>query len=404
MFACENCKVNDASSICSTCKKIGLIHSQIGRYCSRECQANAFEAHKAMHKIVKRGQRDSVSRAGQETIAIALKEAQILGKLPELNDNVLTILMVGCRDWIEGQFSYANLYDDLRSLQIYPDLKRIDLVLCGPEVSNQRTKEFKEYHYTLSSREGNMESLFPSLDRSSFSLAVVLQPGLSDYLRSWTPPFRILVESGILTLTTGYSHIDRWTSDAVFDEIVLTTYFGANVVLKRTRNAAVIHAIARGMAPHAFMILFQGRRCESAVAALPEGEGESTREEDTTEAHGLPPLLSYEEAIHQSRILFLTYLADESINHEGNRHMGEVCLEVVEGLRSGKMKIPLSATHTQIENDLQGRAFERRMATGDSSDEDEYDEDHELAESYGSHVQVKASRDGNSFTISRKNN
>mmetsp|Transcript_15703 Transcript_15703/g.26175 ORF Transcript_15703/g.26175 Transcript_15703/m.26175 type:complete len:403 (-) Transcript_15703:59-1267(-) len=402
MFKCENCKTNDAASICSSCKKVGFVNSQIGRYCSRECQTSAFESHKAIHKIVQRGQRDATSRAGQETIAIALKESQLIGRLPELQDNVLSILMVGCREWVEGQFSYANLWRDLKRLQVYPDLERIDFVLCGPEVSNKATQEFEDGHYTLSQKEGNMESIFPSLDCSSFSLAVVPQPGLSDYLQSWTPPFRILVESGILTVTTGYSRLDRWTMDAIFDEIVLTTYFGANVVLKRTRNPAASHILAdmsRGMAPHAFYILFQGSRSTLVATRREQKDGGETETETETEIAQPPPLLSYEEAIHQNRLLFLTWLADESILHEDNRYMGEVCLELAEGLQAGKVKIALSATHKQIENDLQQRAFQR-MAANDSSD-DEYN--HELVQSVSENVQVKVSRGGNQFTFSRKN-
>lgn len=202
-FICEHCKVQPGTNICAKCKEVGLIHSSVGRYCSRDCQVAAHVHHKHVHKVVTSARNDYNNRGAPQTIVLALLEAHILNKLPPLQDNVLSILIVGARAWVEGDFAYDAIYTFVRQLNIYPELNRVDITLVGPEVNNTRTQQFPAGHYSLTMKNGKLESVFPKLSSSDFSVAVVPQPGFSDYLQSWTSAMRVLVKSNILTITTG---------------------------------------------------------------------------------------------------------------------------------------------------------------------------------------------------------
>lgn len=332
---CEKCK-NPAANRCGKCKELGC-GTNIGLYCSRECQLGSFEAHKHVHKLLKRAHKDDANRGAPETIVVALLESAIEGKIPELNDNKLSILMVGCRDWIEGAFNYSTVYESLKNLNLYPDLEGIEITLIGPEVSNQ-TKYNKDNYVTIIKKSGVLESVYPSLSSDSFSLAVVFQPGLSDNLNSWTEAFKILVNSEILTITTGYSHNQRWSYDALFDETVLKEYFGANLIIPRTRNPASSHVIINpnGVQPYAFFIVFKG-----FLNYL------------TTES-----LLTYEQMIKKNRVLFLNWLGKESIAYEGNEEFGKNCLKTAEKLESGVLDFPITVTHQQIETMVHEKSFD----------------------------------------------
>jgi hypothetical protein len=276
------------------------------------------------------------NRGCPETIVTAIKEANLRGSTISLgSSNQLSILLVGCRDWIEGGFSYENVAEDLKKCGLYPDLSRVDFTLCGPEVSSAKKRSFERGNYTITKVEGLLETAFTLERLSTFSVVFVLQPGLSDYIRSWTPAFRLLVESNLPVITTGYSHVEHWSMDAMFDEEVLSTYFGANIIVPITRNYAACPLIEiNGMIPYAFYIIFQGPRVNSEV-----------------------PLLTYEQIIHNNRVTFLTWLGRESIDHEENSVLGNACLRMVEDLKVGKIKIPIHVTHKQIETQLQNAMY-----------------------------------------------
>lgn len=338
---CENCG-EDASNACGKCKELGCNASGVGLYCSRDCQLAAFEAHKHIHKMLKRSQADYSSRGSPETIVLALKDASLRRCLPELAEgNSLNILMVGCRDHVEGSFSYSNMVNDLKNLQIYPTLDRINLTLCGPEVTTAKTRHFPDGNYSMTAFGGKLESVFPSLSSDRFSLAVIMQPGLSDYLRSWSPAFRILVSSQIPTITTGYSHLERWTMDAPVDESVIQAHFGGNILIPRTRNAAVCPMIqSRGMVPCAYYLMFKGI--------------------DETRADSL---LSYDDTIKMNRIAFLQWVGRESIDYEGNPSFGNSCLRTANSLLSGEVSYPVSMSNKELENLIHSQSM-REMFPG----------------------------------------
>lgn len=125
--------------------------------------------------------------------------------------------------------------------------------------------------------------------------------------------------------------------DGVFDEVNLIDYFGANLVLPKTHNAAIAEVLfaasSHGAGPFAFYIIFQGF---STIKKL-----------------------SYKEAIRRNQILFLSWLADESTNHENNPDMGFVCAEFAEGLKNDSIQLKDNISHKQLEGAMQQRAYER---------------------------------------------
>ena len=142
-------------------------------------------------------------------------------------------------------------------------------------------------------------------------------------------------------IRTGYSNATRWTLDAIFDEVNLIDYFGANVVLPKTHNAAISEAFfanKHGTGPFAFYILFQG------LTTIRK--------------------LTYKEAIKRNQILFLSWLADESTNYENNPDMGFVCAEFAQGLKNGSIQLKENLSHKQLETLMQQRADERKSRHG----------------------------------------
>jgi len=127
------------------------------------------------------------NRGSPETIALALKEAALLDKLPVLEDNVLKVFLVGSRDWVEGEFCYDALYVGLRGF-VYPELERVDITLVDPEVTTAALVPFPAGHYTITKVNGKLQDAYPG-DLPAASLFVVFQPGLSENCNSWSVRF-----------------------------------------------------------------------------------------------------------------------------------------------------------------------------------------------------------------------
>jgi len=327
---CENCG-GHSTTRCSECiNKFGITSpSNLGMFCSKECQKACNISHKAIHKAILKASKDFNNRGINETIAISLKEGSIKGYKPDLFDNnILNIIMIGASDTMENVIEYNKLVLNLKTI-LYPELKSVNITMCGPRISHRPLQQFEsndETCYTVTTQNGLFEVLYPdpSVVKSKFSFGIILHPGFSDYLLSWKPAMDILVASDILVLTTGYSNYDRFTRDALYENLI-SEYYGANVVLGPTFNKASCLAIAhRGIVPHAYYSIFKSRSNDVV-------------------------LLSYEEAVYKSRQIFLRYVGDESIKYEGNPIFGESCIRMADDLASKKLEIPLNKSLSEIE-------------------------------------------------------
>jgi hypothetical protein len=106
-----------APSRCTKCTEMGVaLPSNLGRYCSREQQAEDFPRHKYLHSVIKRASlgKDRNNCSAPETILLGIMEATILGHRPTLKHGVLSILMVGARDTNEGELTFGGLLEGLQ--------------------------------------------------------------------------------------------------------------------------------------------------------------------------------------------------------------------------------------------------------------------------------------------------
>lgn len=353
---CENCGVI-TSLRCSDCNKLGITQpSCIGFFHSRECQKEALKAHKAIHKAILKGSKDTEYRGINETIVISLKEAQLKGFKPNLFDNDLNLVFIGARDVMEYQLNYERLVTNLRAV-LYPELKSVNITMCGPDVSDRPIKPIgnDECRYTVTTKKGTFEALYPDPDivRESFSCGVILHPGFTDHLLSWKPAMDIIIQSNILVITTGYSNYDRLTRDAIHEIDLVSQYYGAKMILTPTFNKCTCLLIFRnGVGPSAYYSIFKGPDPEVVK-------------------------LSYEETIYKMRDVFLRYVGHESINYEGNPIFGETCLMIADDLAAKKLEIPLHKKLSQIENlahsyrswRLKSKEYIKRMLDDEEDDE-----------------------------------
>ena len=147
---------------------------------------------------------------------------------------------------------------------IYPDLTRLDIAFNGIELS--QLPAFSTEFFRVEYRVGRAESVVPTLSASN-SIAIIMQPGLSSNVDSWNAALRLLVQSKVPTIVTGYSNVgDRLTSDSVFDERIMSSYFLANILVPTTSNPCSInHGQYRKMA---FYFAFQGPTEDPTAKAI----------------------------------------------------------------------------------------------------------------------------------------
>ena len=104
----------------------------------------------------------------------------------------------------------------------------------------------------------------------------------------------------------------------------MTTYFGASVVLGKTRNLAAFHSGVIGAAKNAFYSAYKG---------ITPGV----------------KLLSRKGIINENRVVFLNYVSQESYEHEGRPAMGRACKEMADALSAGQLSFPLEMTMQELE-------------------------------------------------------
>lgn len=173
---------------------------------------------------------------------------------------------------MEHFINYDKLVLNLRAI-LYPELNVVNITMVGPCMSNRPLQQFRssDYtNYTITTHSGVFEDFYPDplVVTATFSFGVILHPGYSDYLQAWKPCMDVLVSSDILVITTGYSNYDRFTRDALYEDLI-TEYYGTNFVIERTFNRAACLSInQRGIVPHAYYSIFKGRSNDVVFAIL----------------------------------------------------------------------------------------------------------------------------------------
>ena len=310
---------------CAKCKRKNL---HIGRYCSSTCQIACFDRHKIFHRIVS----DDMEASIAWTIALALHDAEKRStqSLPQPNaDNQLMIHLLGSRNFPElhGPLEqFSTLFTILRN-SLYPSLQSLYVVISGLEMSPEPPQNTANVF--ISSFQSRAEDIIRDVD-FTHGIAVILQPGLEPHLSSWETAFQTLLVKNAFTITSGYSYRgSRLTSDAVFDERILETYFLANIIVPSTSNPAGYGPTVR---KNGFYLAFRGKK-----------NAEDGQDTDIA-------AISRERLVRENQISFLRDLQYITATYEGNMVYSERCRQILLAIEEGRCPFPATATISDIDN------------------------------------------------------
>eukprot|EP01032_Pedospumella_encystans_P010159 gene10159-11897_t len=246
--------------------------SSIGQYCSRDCQLVSCPFHNPIHNLVETANKSVLSFQGiAESIALAMKDASTRYLLPDLGDSqTVSILLAGCRDFVEGSVDFYTLYELLVALDVFPGkaIQYLEVTLCGPELTSRPPFYHPSGRVKVVRASGRLQRQFPVSTTStslpelavsqfsstidivnashyvsfntyngapavapaaalydSFSCVFIRQPGFSitkasllqrspqkegilSMLEQWVPAIRLLLNSGVLVLVAEYPDHD----------------------------------------------------------------------------------------------------------------------------------------------------------------------------------------------------
>jgi ferredoxin len=139
--------------------------TSFGQFCSRDCQMLAYNSHTQAHRLMValNTKAQGVGRL-VESVAVALKDAANRRLLPSLrNGTVLSILLVGCRDFVEGNVDFFRLYERLIGLELYA-LEcsfTLEVTLVGPELTSRAPFHHPSGRVTVVRLCGRLQRMFP---------------------------------------------------------------------------------------------------------------------------------------------------------------------------------------------------------------------------------------------------
>jgi len=235
---------NEGKYSCSGCGTIELPISLRARYCGVDCQTASFQDHKKVHSTFKKNMSDSVSAAADiyprdmsgycQTVCLTFMELKVAGILPILHEdsNILTILFAGARD--EILIDFKKLFSLLKQF-IYPNLKKLNVYLVGPDVVPGRQIS-NSTEVTISAIQKKIEIAFNVTTITNFHAIFMIAPGFSSFLDSWTPAIQLFTSVNTPVICTAYSNLEKKDNDALFDEDCMIRYYRAKSVVPTTCN------------------------------------------------------------------------------------------------------------------------------------------------------------------------
>jgi hypothetical protein len=139
--------------------------TSFGQFCSRDCQMLAYNSHTLAHRLMValNTKAQSVGRL-VESVAVALKDAANRRILPSLrNGTVLSILLIGCKDFVEGNVDFFRLYERLIGLELYaPECSfTLEVTLVGPELTSRAPFHHPSGRVTVVRLCGRLQRIFP---------------------------------------------------------------------------------------------------------------------------------------------------------------------------------------------------------------------------------------------------
>jgi len=105
-----------------------------------------------------------------ESIALTMKDASTRYLLPDIAESqTVSILLAGCRDFVEGSVDYQVLYELLVSLDVFPgkDLQNLEVTLCGPELTSRGPFFHPSGRVKVFRASGRLQRQFPASTTNS---------------------------------------------------------------------------------------------------------------------------------------------------------------------------------------------------------------------------------------------
>eukprot|EP01034_Spumella_vulgaris_P027775 gene27775-34543_t len=145
------------------------------------------------------------------------------------------------------------------------------------------------------------------------TLAILLNPGIQ--YSTWSDGIHALLEKNLVTIITGKSHLDRMTTDAVHCERILTTFYGANMLIHTTKTPArKLDTVMPGLYRNLFYVAFQGKATDTPLATS---------------------LLTSQELIKNNQIAYLKDQAVIARHYECNEVKAKRCETLLEEVEKG---------------------------------------------------------------------
>lgn len=262
--------------------------------------------------------------------AITLMQ-QNVHAVPQLDSSgAIKIMFLGCRESFEGSLDLESMFDVMQQT-ILPELKRLDVLMMGPEMDNARDGKYYYSETITISRWSTLLSRKSEISvAANNSFCIILNPGFTDNLETWKDGIEKLLEMNILSIATGYSEHMRWTHDSLFDEEILSRYFGANVLIPITRNPFAMPNTVTSIYKMAYIIVFQGHN----------DHGNAT--------------LTTSALMKRLAVRFLRHVAVESSRYEdAPQSLVDLYNTIAEEIDSGKIVLPPSWTLHDLERHVQ---------------------------------------------------
>lgn len=318
MFRCGNRECDQPGNMrCTKCSQEGF-PKNIGRYCCRSCQQRDWlNNHKTLHKLCTPRE---ISSGIKETMLLLLHQFHISEVIPRSDEREFTIVFLGARDIFEGSENYFELFRQLKH-HTFPELEKLNIFLIGLEVPSKQTSNGP---VTVTSLSGRAEQhLTPALLVNG--IAVMFQPGLSEFTDSWREAISMLRDWNVLTVVSSYSNAEHKTYDAVHDEGILSNYFGVKIILPSFLNPSrKLHN--RGVYKNCFVFAFRGRNDEPDLT-----------------------LWNDEELQREKRLAFLGSLVIIFDKYEDNPEGARSCERFADDLRAGRITVDPSVTLQTME-------------------------------------------------------
>mgnify|MGYP003709266229 CR=1 FL=1 len=235
--------------------------------------ANLMHCSETMREIFSRSaEREDPNEEFASTLVVSLTDMSCSGVLPDIStqNHTLQIILIGASFRYEMEINFTTVLNELKR-RVYPTLKAIDVVLCGPELTNNKAKREVSPGVFVTYVARKFEDAYPKTSNLQGAGGCMVSPGFTSFLDTWTPAINRVMDLNLPTVLTCYSCIDRITDDALFDEDSLVRYFGAHVVVSTSKNPHFSFHNGKFF-KNAYYIVFRGKSSLASEVVIPPNQ------------------------------------------------------------------------------------------------------------------------------------